>query len=404
MFKLNYATAAFLAALCANALAFDSLSRSEQADTAQIGYRSAPHQCSDALSATLCAARIVPTRSIPAMPALTVSVNGVMFSAEYTPFSTVQYPLGLADANGSLRLAKMSYRFSNDRGSAYGFGTGGTAGAFFGLQSTGLAPLSLSGEGSRFNAPYFDLANSATHVGYGITFRNGTVMRMGMLSQAASASSTLFQLTAPVAARSLATAEVQKAFGELTGVVTIGQLQETNSVPGMTGSGALALGASPSTAFAALAGSLPLAQKTTFSAMAALGYTTGYENTAASLIDGASGSRTAAWSLGLGQKDVLREGDSLGFTVAMPLKTMSGSMQISTPLAQNQVDGALQYASQSASLQPTGTEKDLEFAYATPMRVGGQLTTMALMKFQPGHDAEAPTQFGVGLRYLRTFK
>ena len=350
------------------------------------------------------AAPAVRTLALPAAPANTVSAGRVKLSAEYAPLNTLQGGQGLSDASSAVTLAKMSFSIANERGTSYGFGTGGSAATFFGLQSTGLAPLSLSGEGSRFNAPYFDLADSASHVGYGTTFKNGTVVRLGMLSQAASVSSTLYELTAPVAARSLATVELHKAFNGITGVVTVGQLQETNSVLGMTGSGALALGASPGTRFVTLAGSMPLWQKTTFSAMTTLGNTAAYENTGASLIDSASASSTAAWSLGLAQKDVLRSGDALGLTMAMPLKTISGSMQISTAVAQSQVDGSLEYATQSVSLQPTGTEKDLELAYATPMSFGGKLTAMAQVKLQPGHDAQAPTQFGLGVRYLRTFK
>lgn len=346
----------------------------------------------------------VTTVALPVAPATTISAGGIRFAAEYAPWSPFRSGMGLGETSNATTLAKMSFSVANDRGTSYGFGTGGSAGAFFGLQSTGLAPLSLSGEGSRFNAPYFDLAESATHVGYGATFKNGTVVRLGMFSQAASVSPTLYELTAPVAARSLATVELHKVFSGITGVVTVGQLQETNSVLGMTGSGALNLSASPRTTFVTLAGSMPLLQKTTLSAMTTLGNTAAYENTGASLIDSASASGTAAWSLGLAQKDLLRDGDALGFTMAMPLKVMTGSMQISTAVAQSQVDGSLQYATQSVSLQPTGTEKDLELAYATPMRFGGTLTAMAQVKLQPGHDAQAPTQLGLGVRYLRSFK
>lgn len=317
--------------------------------------------------------------------------------------STVQCGLGLGDTSSAATLAKVSFSVANDRGTSYGFGTGGSAGAFFGLHSTGSAPLSLSGEGSRFNAPYFDLAESATYVGYGATFKNGTAVRLGMFSQAASVSPTIHELTTPIAARSLATVELQKTFSGITSVVTVGQLQEANSVLGMTGSGALNLNASPKTTFVTLAGSMPLSQKTTFSAMTTLGTTAAYENTTPSRIDSANASGTAAWSMGLAQKDLLWAGDTLGLTLAMPLKVMTGSMQISTAVAQSQVDGSLQYATQSVSLRPTGTEKDIELAYATPMRFGGDLTAMAQVKLQPGHDAQAATQLGLGVRYLRSF-
>ena len=345
----------------------------------------------------------VTTSSTPTTAAPTVSANGVKFSAEYAPANTIQNLWSGTDTAASNSLGKVSYSFANERGTSYGFGTGGTAANFFGLQSTGLAPMSLNGEGSRFNAPFFELAESATHFGYGTTFKNGTSLRVGFLSQGSSEASTLQNLSTPVIARSLATMEVQKSFGNVTSVMTIGQLQENNSVLGMTGTGALGLGTRTNTTFVTLAGSVPVATKTLLSAMATLGRTAAYDNASTSLIDGASASKSMAWSLGLSRQDILRHGDKLGFTLSMPLRTGSGTMQMTTAVAQSQLDGSLQYATQSVSLQPTGMERDMELAYSTPMRFGGQLSALLQAKLQPGHDAQAPTQVGLGVKYVRSF-
>jgi subtilisin family serine protease len=354
--------------------------------------------------ASAVSAASVTTGSTPTTAAPTVSVNGVKFSAEYAPVTTVQSLWGDSEAAASSKLGKVSYSFANDRGVSYGFGTGGTAASYFGLQSTGLAPLSLNGEGSRFNSPFFELAESATHFGYGTTFKNGTVLRVGLLTQGSSEASTLQNLSTPVVARTLATMEVQKSFGDITSVVTIGQLQENNSVLGMTGTGALGLGTRSNTTFVTLAASMPVATKTTFSAMATMGRTAGFDNASASMIDGVSASRSAAWSLGLARQDILRDGDKLGLTLSMPLRTTSGTMQMTTAVSQSQEDGALQYATQSVSLRPTGMERDMELAYSTPMRSGGQLSALVQAKFQPGHDAQAPTQLGLGVKYVLSFK
>lgn len=311
--------------------------------------------------------------------------------------------LGLDNSQGAQTLSKASYSFANDRGVSYGFGTGGTSSTFFGLQSTGNAPLSLSGEASRFNAPYFGLADNANHMGYGSTLSDGTIVRMGALVQAAPLSTALLGVGANSTNMSLATVELQKKFGDATGIVTVGHLQEAGSMLGMTGAGALAMGGNTNTTFVAISASKPLSTNTTFSAMASFGQTSAYNNASASLIDGASASRSTAWSVGLAQKDVLRTGDNFGFTLAMPLRMMSGTMQTTTAVAQSQADGSLQFATQSMSMVPTGMEKDLEFAYARPMSFGGSLTAVAQAKFQPGHDADAATQYGIGVRYLRKF-
>jgi subtilisin family serine protease len=344
--------------------------------------------------------------AIPTAGTTTSTVQGVSFSAEYSLIGNPAEHPSATVSIAPLKLANMSYRFANDRGEGFGFGfgTGGTAGQYFGLDANGSTPLNLGVAGSRFNAPYFALAESATHLGYSSALDNGVVVRWGLMNQAASSPATLADQSAPVMARSLATVELQKQMGDVTGVLTLGHLQETNSVLGLSGAGALALDAKGQTSFMTLAGSFQLASKTTLSAMASLGMTSAYDNGAASLIEGASGSQTAAWSLGLARKDVWCHGDALGVTLAMPLKTLSGNLQVYSAVSQSQVDGSLQYASQSVSLTPTGTERDLELAYATPLRIGGKLSMLAQLRLQPGHDADAPNQVGVGFRYVREFK
>ncbi|MBU3737509.1 MAG: hypothetical protein FGM55_00945 [Rhodoferax sp.] len=332
------------------------------------------------------------------------ATKGVNFSAEYRQFGQPAEHPDESDTAAPLQLARMSYRFADDRGHSFGFGTGGTAGQYFGLDATGTTPLNLGSESSRFNAPYFAMAESATHLGYGNTLDNGIVLRWGVMTQAASTPATLVDPSAPVTARSLATVELQKQIGSVTGVLTLGQLQETDSVLGFGGSGALALQAQGRTTFMSLAGSLPVAAKTTLSAMATVGVTAGYDNAAASLIEGASASRTAAWSLGLARKDVWRDGDALGLTLAMPLRTLSGHLQVYSAVSQSQDDGSLQYAAQSVGLAPSGTERDVELAYASPLGRGASLSLLGQLRLQPGHDAEAPTQLGMGLRYTRSWK
>jgi hypothetical protein len=71
----------------------------------------------------------------------------------------------------------MSYRFANDRGEGFGFGTGGTAGQHFGPDANGSTPLNLGTVGNRFNAPYFAMVESATHLGYSSTLDHGAVLR-----------------------------------------------------------------------------------------------------------------------------------------------------------------------------------------------------------------------------------
>jgi hypothetical protein len=330
-------------------------------------------------------------------------VGAAKLSAEYAPVVSQQAAMGLTGPDEGLTLGQLSYSFANEQGNAWGFGTGGTSAAFFGLQSTGLAPLSLSGEASRFNAPYFAMAEQAQHVGYAMALQNGDVIRLGAVTQDVSTQTALLGTANAPVNMQLATVELQKKWGATTTVMTLGQMQEVDAVMGMRGTGALAIGAQSNTTFVALAASKAIAPQTHLSAMVSVGSTAGYSNQIASLIDGASVSQTAAWSVGLARSDVLRNGDKLGLTVSMPLRTMTGSMQVTTANAQSQEDGSLSYSTQTLSLIPSGMEKDIELAYARPAAFGGKISAMALIKLEPGHDAQAPAQFGVGMRYQKAF-
>lgn len=343
------------------------------------------------------------TAALPAVKATTTTVGAAKLSAEYAPVVSQQAAMGLTGPDEGLTLGQLSYSFANEQGNAWGFGTGGTSAAFFGLQSTGLAPLSLSGEASRFNAPYFAMAEQAQHVGYAMALQNGDVIRLGAVTQDASTQTALLGTANAPVNMQLATVELQKKWGATTTVMTLGQMQEVDAVMGMHGTGALAIGAQSSTTFVALAASKAIAPQTHLSAMVSVGSTAGYSNQIASLIDGASVSQTAAWSVGLARNDVLRSGDKLGLTVSMPLRTMTGSMQVTTANAQSQEDGSLSYSTQTLSLIPSGMEKDIELAYARPAAFGGKISAMALIKLEPGHDAQAPAQFGVGMRYQKAF-
>ena len=342
-------------------------------------------------------------------PPFTFRAPGLQFSGAYVAQGADLASFGLSAKPGALTLAKVSYDFADGKGVSYAFGTGGSNSSFFGLAASGATPLDFSDENNRFNAPYFGLVTNAAHAGYSATLPSGVVLRFGAARQVSANVGSLGAsdrgeiANADATGKILALAEVQRSFGAITGVLSLGHLTETNSVMGMTGSGALALKATPQTSFVTFAASSAISDKTTFSVMASLGRTASYQNQAASVIDGASSSRTAAWSLGLAKKDIFRSGDVLGLTASMPLKTMSGQMRVTTAVGQNPDDGALKFATQHLALRPTGTQKDLELSYARPVSFGGVLSAIALTKFQPGHDAQASMQFAVGVKYQRAF-
>jgi hypothetical protein len=304
-------------------------------------------------------------------------------------------------------VAHMAFSQEYLDGSKVGFGMGGMSERFFGLQASGYAPVSLSQEGGRFNAPYFGLVKDAMHAGYATSLGDGYTLRMGALvkSTPMALQSAYLPYLINMPRRSLSAFEVQKDFDGATLVATAGVLNETNSVLGTVGTGALGLSANPTTTFVSLAGAQRLTDKLSLAAMVSYGSTSGFSNqsTDASFINGGSSMSTMAWSLGLSQRDLVNRGDSLGLTLAMPTKAMSGSYTATTAVAQNQLDGSLIYATQAYSLKPNATEHDVELAYTTPAGKRAKFSAAMMMRFNPGHDSTMPTDKVAGVRYSLRF-
>lgn len=302
--------------------------------------------------------------------------------------------------------SRLRARWTDNAGRSWGVGTEGTASEFFGLESSGLAPLRLSGRERLFSVPYLNLMPQAVHTGFGYPLSPQWSMRAGWLWQAASATDGTAALVTPleaVQAKSMALLELQQQSNDTVWVLSLGQLQEQQSVLGAQGAGALALNANPSTRFVTLASSHQWSARTALSAMVSWGFTDAYQNTGGSLIDGADPSTSLAWSLGLRQTDVWRTGDQIGLSVAMPARTTNGQMRVTTATEQDANDGHLIYTQHSLDLAPSGIERRLELSYMRPFGPLAALGAIAQLLLDPNHDANAPAQTVVGMRYTARF-
>lgn len=325
----------------------------------------------------------------------------------------MKFRLNLAPEGAFAQRGGAAVEFSG-AGNTFAFaaGTGGAQDAFFGLESSGHAPLSLSGGPGRFNAPYFAMAENGTHAGTALQLSSSTKLRMGVVGQGAMRSAeTSFAGTASRSDvrtnRQVMAVELQRTemAGPLsrTAVLTAGQVLESNGFLGVSGSGAMATEGGANTSFLTAAFSQPLDEQTSISAMMAVGQTGSFVNKKASLLEQASATNTLAWSLGVARKDTFVQGDSLGFTVAMPLRATSGSVTLNTAVSQNSSDGSLNYERKEMSLAPSGKERRLELAYSVRLRRAGEFAMQLAYRTQPGHDANAQSQAGVGIRYNLSF-
>lgn len=336
------------------------------------------------LGATAASASIT-TQSIPTVP------SAASESAGFAARAQLAAGQGAEQAGA---VGKYSMSFSSNNGNSYALGYGAVESTYFGLDAKGGIPLALGGNESKFSTPYFKLMDSATQLGYGFKLSESSAIRFGGMSQGATEVSK---------AKSLATVELDKKFGETTTVLSLGRLNESESLLGFSGQGALALGGESRTNFVTFAASKPVFANFSVSGMLSVGHTEAFKNSANSLISGTSESYSGAWSLGLARNDLFKDGDKLGFTVSMPMRTMTGSMYVQGAISQNQSDGSLNYATQEIALAPKGRQQDIELSYSRPVSKTANVTALAQMKLEPGHVANAPTQYGVGLKFTNSF-
>ncbi|MFM6989696.1 MAG: S8 family peptidase [Rhodoferax sp.] len=315
--------------------------------------------------------------------------------------------MALDDERGSSAgWHRLRVRWSDEAGRTFGLGTQCSAAEFFGLDANGMTPLRLSGQERLFSVPYLHLMPQALHSGFGYPLSPQWTVRTGWLWQAAGTADGSATATSPldaVQAKSMALVELQQQSAHTVWVLSLGQLHEQQSVLGANGTGALALNASPSTRFVTLASSHQWSAQTAVSAMLSWGVTDAYQNAGVSLIDGADQATSLAWSLGLRHSDVWRSGDQIGLSLAMPARTVGGQMRVTTASSQDADDGSLQYTQQSLDLAPSGMERRLELSYTRPVGSAASLGATARLTLEPNHDASAPAQTALGIRYTTRF-
>ena len=197
-------------------------------------------------------------------------------------------------------------------------------------------------------------------------------------------------------------AEFETHMGRAVGAVTAGILRETG--PGAERNTALALRARPTTAFTSLSMGYSVTPRSSVMAMATYGKTDGY-GSPDSLMAQVSSVRTVAFSVGWTTREIFDNRDRIGITVSVPAKVRTGVQQGSGQAAYM---GSQAFGAPALNLQPTATERDIEFGYSTMVGRsrdgrGGKVTGAVMLRFNPGHDANAAPDWLAGVRYAYGF-
>ena len=197
-----------------------------------------------------------------------------------------------------------------------------------------------------------------------------------------------------------ATLDQRFAFG---GSLRLGAsyVSEKEQFLGSNASGAFGEGASADSLFVTLSGSLPLWDQIELIGSFTHGTTRIDQGSTALLSDWSTVSSTA-FGAGVVAREVFHETDRLGLLVGQPLRVYNASARSRVPTAVR-ADNSVVYDSRRVDATPSGREIDLQLAYELSFLPGVDLSSWAMMQFEPGHDAEAGPGYAAGLKFEIAF-
>lgn len=205
----------------------------------------------------------------------------------------------------------------------------------------------------------------------------------------------------PLVRRALFNTEIQKHYGNVLTVVTIGVLQENSTPNANRFYDSPGLHARPQTFFVALAAAYPLDQQLSVAAKASFGKSASF-GLGEGLMARNETINTIAYGLALNANRIWRSKDRIGLSLSIPAKVVSGDVKLSSPLGQ--FDGLpFGYETKTLNLRPSATERNWELSYTNTIGKDATLVLGLRLRLNPGHDAGAPSSRGIGVRFSQDF-
>lgn len=295
-------------------------------------------------------------------------------------------------------LGGFSYVARAGEGKEWAVGGNGYAHHFFSAASE----LTEARDAASAN-PVFGLVPGHNHAGFGLALDGGWKLKAGLLTTAAA--SAFAEQESPGAAplkSALALASLTRVRKDSALSISVGQLAEDEALLGSRSGAGLHIDGAPRTRFASLEGAWKLGQGWAAHASYTAAFTPAHDNGSESLIAGSTGLRSDAFGVGLTRAGIWSRGDRLGLTLSQPLRLRDGGLQFNLPQAQDE-NGALVFGRQTVSLAPRGHERRAEINYSTPLSSLASLSGFFMLRSQPGHDANAPDDVALGLRWSKRF-
>jgi hypothetical protein len=304
-------------------------------------------------------------------------------------------------------LAAFSFLAKSAGGREASVGIGGMSAGYFGVGALRLDHDMSFGGVAGLSNPYGELVPAASHMAVAQDI-GGFKVKLGMLSAGLNrVLATQDSVFLPDSGwgrppkSDAALFEVSRSFGDTAMAVSFSQTSEVNAYLGSQSRGALAFGQRASTSSVQLSGAVLLASDLAVAGQASFGVTPGSVSSG-SLITEISGIRTNAFALALIASDRLKKGDRLSVAVSQPLRTYAGRMVMDVMTG---VDGNGQQQRERLvfSMVPVVREWRAEVNYQQPLRRDEAMAMTLLLRRNPNHLSEAPTETLALIRYSRQF-
>lgn len=122
-----------------------------------------------------------------------------------------------------------------------------------------------------------------------------------------------------------------------------------------------------------------------------------------SLFEGATASRASGFGVAAVWSGLRDARDRLILSLSSPLRADSGDLHYAVISAVDPDTGFATTSTQTVQARPNGREKLAELRYALPLSQRSMVQFTMAARLQPDHDADAPTQKLLAVRYLASF-
>lgn len=273
-------------------------------------------------------------------------------------------------------------------GEAFSAGDGGLSGMSLGLMGTPMGARLSGADGVLGNpllgfAPAHQFATLATPLGTHWTARLGFAH-----SHADLAASGDVQI-----------AELSWAHDAGALNISLGQLSEQGLLGGYSKS-VLGLNQRTQTGGVTVSGAWALGARWTLAAAYSQTHTAA--PAATGMLLHATAIRTEGYGIGLVRADTWRAGDRLSFSVNAPLRARSGQLTYSVVSGVTETGEPI-YGEQTVRLADGGQEWATEVRYLARLHGLATLSAVAAWRLHPDHDASAPSQLAIGMRFNQPF-